>query len=322
MIPLRRPSANGRRFALGRKYEINVAHYGGRVKLLTLTPAGVDLLPWGDETRVVQGEEQRLVEWIYREVWNHSAQARATRLFEAAQRAADRWVRRQWGGKLPRQLGNVRAEQKRGVWHFHYLLPYETEVERVWSKTIERFMDRAWRRELERWPDEAERRRLVEREYMTGEITRGFYGFGFVHGGRSQGRTSETAARYMARNAAGYMASNVTVAGRSRHYVSSRLTRETGVTMRALRSCNWLYMRRKLIDSGELEDSWVPTHWTPEYSETVLRVWALISANGPPREGADVTPRDPARAGEGGAAAPSGDYSPKQNRQGSPASVS
>lgn len=279
----RRPSASGRRLALTRKYEVNVAHYGGRVKLLTLTPPGEDLLPFGDETRKLSmTEEHRLVEHIYRELWNYSAQARATRLYEAAQRAADRWVRRQWGGKLPRQLGNVRAEQKRGVWHFHYLLPYETEVERVWSKTIERFMDRAWRRELERWPDEAERRRLVEREYLTGEITRGFYGFGFIHGGNPQAKTRDKAARYMARNAAGYMASNVTVAGQSRHYVSSRLTRETGVTMRALRSVNWLYVRRKLIDAGELDDSVVPTHWSPDYADHVLRVEALISAHGPP----------------------------------------
>ena len=37
---------------------------------------------------------------------------------------------------------------------------------------------------------------------------------------------------------------------RRRHYVSARLVRETGVTMRALRACNWLYVRRKLIAAG------------------------------------------------------------------------
>ncbi|HWI05772.1 MAG TPA: hypothetical protein VNT52_18340, partial [Acidimicrobiales bacterium] len=135
------------------------------MKLVTLTPPGEDLLPFGDEVIVYQGEEHQLVEWIYREVWNATAQDRATRLFEAAQRAADRWVRRMWKGELPRQIGNVRAVQKRGVWHFHYLLPYETEVERVWSKTVERYMDRAWRRDRERWPDERDRRLLIEREF-------------------------------------------------------------------------------------------------------------------------------------------------------------
>ncbi len=281
MLPLRRPSAAGRRFALTRKYELNVDHYGGKAKLVTLTPPGEDLLPFGDEIRKVSmTESHRLVDWAYREQWNFSAQARATRLFEAAQRAADRWVRRQWAGQLPRQLGNVRAEQKRGVWHFHYLLPYETEIERVWSKTIERYMGRAWRRDLDRWPDEAERRLMIEREYLTGEIVRGFYGFGFVHGGNPAGKSNEKAARYMGRNAAGYMAGNA-VAGQSRHYVSSRLTRETGVTMRALRSCNWLYVRRKLIDSGELLDSWVPTHWSEGKAADTLRVWAVLNPNAP-----------------------------------------
>jgi hypothetical protein len=272
-----RPSANGRRFALTRKYELNVEHYGGRVKLVTLTPPGEDLLPWGDEVRKVGYDEvQPLVEYESREHWNWSAQARATRLFEAAQRAADRWVRKQWAGELPRQIGNVRAEQKRGVWHFHYLLPYESEVERVWSKTIERYMDRAWRRDHERWPDEAQRRGLIEGEYYRGEITRGFYGFGFVNGGNRAGQKSSTAARYMARNAAGYMAGNA-VAGLGRHYVSSRLTRETGVTMRALRSCNWLYVRRKLIDEGELLDGWIPTHWDESKTDQALRVWVLMN---------------------------------------------
>ncbi len=257
-----RPSLAGRRVALERKWALNVGHYGGRVKLLTLTPPGEDLLPFGDESHVVDGERVALVEGIYRALWNHSAQARASRLMEAATRAADRWVRRLYGGELPRQIGNVRAVQKRGVWHFHYLLPYETEVERAWSKTVERFMDRAWRRDRERWPDEADRRGLIEREFVTGEGERGFYGFGYVHGGKPQGRERDRAAGYMARNAAGYMAVNV--AGRGRHYVSARLVRETGVTMRALRACNWLHVRKLLIAAGELADDVVPGTGRPK----------------------------------------------------------
>jgi len=276
-----RPSLEGRRLALDRKYRHNIAHYGGRVKLLTLTPAGEDLLPFGDESRLISGEPYPLVEHIYREIYNFTAQARASRLYEAAQRAADRWVRRQWGGQLPRQLGNVKAEQKRGVWHFHYLLPYETEIERTWSKTIERYMDRAWRRELERWPDEADRRSMIWREYAHGEVVRGFYGFGFVNGGNRNGRESAKAARYMARNAAGYMAANV--AGLGRHYVSARLTRETGVTMRALRSVNWLYVRRRMVERGELyEGDEIPGNWSPEWISRVLAVEALVTAHSPP----------------------------------------
>lgn len=81
------------------------------------------------------------------------------------------------------------------------------------------------------------------------------------------------------RTPAGYMAQNV--AGVGRHYVSARLVRETGVTMRALRACNWLYVRRKLIAVGELEDGWIPTHWTPEWTAQVLAVLAVVD----PRRG-------------------------------------
>lgn len=272
----RRPSAAGRRVALDRKWRCNVEYYGGRVKLLTLTPPGEDLLPFGDEVREIAGEEVRLVEWIYRELWNATAQGRASRLLEAAQVAADRWVKKLgWSGELPRQLGNVRAEQKRGVWHFHYLLPYETPIEREWSRVVHRYVDRAWRRDRERWPDERQRRLLIEREFQ-GHVTPGFYGFGFVNGGRKQGQHAATASRYMARNAAGYAASNA--AGRGRHYVSSRLTRETGITMRALRACNWLYVRRRLIDQGELVDDVVPGYWSAEWAATVLRVEARVRA--------------------------------------------
>ncbi len=274
-----KPSPEGRRVALDRKWRHNVEHYGGQVKLVTLTPPGEDLLPFGDERRKTSYEEsQRLVEGIYREIYNATAQKRASRLFEAAQRAADRWVRRQWGGQLPRQIGNVKAEQERGVWHFHYLLPYETEVERVWSKTVERFMDRAWRTDQRRWPDEKTRRDLLWAEYR-GEITRGFYGFGFVHGGKQAGRTARSATTYMSKNAAGYMSGNV--AGRGRHYVSSRLTSETGLTMRLLRSVNWLWVRQRLIAAGELDDHWIPSYWSDDQRESVLRAWALVSARAP-----------------------------------------
>ncbi len=243
--------------------------------MCTLTPAGKDLLPDGDE-ELPSGK--KLVEWIYRTTYNWSAQARASRLFEAAQASADRYVRTLWGGELPRQVGNVRAFQERGVYHFHYALPAASEVERAWSRTVVKFMDRAWRTDQRRWPDEQTRRDLIWREYA-GETTKGFYGFGFVYRGHPAGKTSETAARYLSKNAADYLAMNAY--GRGRHYVSSRLTRETGITMRTLRSCNWLYVRRKLIAAGEEDYSWVPSHWSDERRESVLRVWNLVSARAP-----------------------------------------
>jgi hypothetical protein len=276
----KRPSAGGRRLALERKFGANVAYYGGAVSLLTLTPPGQDVLPWGDEERLVAGsvgegnaEYSLLVEYPYREVWNWSAQARASRLFEAAQRAADRLIRRQWGGELPRQIGNVRSEQKRGVWHFHWLLPMGSEIEKAWSRCIGAFFWKCWQQETRRWSAE-ERWQMIWDEYCEKPVPRGFYGFGFVDRSSRHSASSRNAARYMGRNAAGYMARNV--AGVGRHYVSSRLVRETGVTMRALRACNWLYVRRKLIAAGELNDDWIPGHWTPEWTAQVLAVLAVV----------------------------------------------
>lgn len=254
----------GRRLALTRKFEVNVAHYGGRVGMLTLTPPGQDVLPWD--------ESGRRVEWAYASVWNCTAQKRASRLFEAAQRSADRWVRRGgWGGALPRQIGNAVGWQERGLKHFHWLLPMESETERAWSRHVERFIAAAHRKELARW-SAGQRWEMVWGEYGGGKPARGFYGFGFKKGAR-HGGSSEKAARYLAKNAAGY------VAGQGgRHYVSVRLTRETGVTMRALRACNWLHVRRVLMRKGELDGAWLPGYWSPEWSWQVLRVLSLVEA--------------------------------------------
>lgn len=278
MIASRRrpPSEAGRRVALDRKWRHNVEHYGGRVMLVTLTPPGEDLLPWGDHVRTIDGEPHPQVEWIYALLWNATAQRRASRLMEAAQRAADRWLRRQgYAGQLPRRIGNVRAPQKRGVWHFHELLPAESHWEREWSRTVVRFLDNSWRREQARWSAD-ERMRFVEDEFRGLPVPRGFYGFGYVHKGKPQGKSAGSASRYMARNAAGYMAGNGLSGGG--HYVSTRLTRETGVTMARLRACNYLYVRLKLIAEGELTGDFLPGYWSQEWRTEVLRVWHLVTA--------------------------------------------
>jgi hypothetical protein len=271
-----KPSFAGRRLALQRKYELNVDHYGGGVGVLTITAPGAELLPWDVDRCVVVGPHRCdgragcKVEWIYAHVWNATAQARMSRLWEAATRAADRWIERQWGVKLkPVQVGNVRVPQQRGVHHFHYATPQKTEMERVWSRLVRKYVEAARRRELAEFSPE-QRWSAIELEYRTGQVTRGVYGFGFNHPGRS-GQTSEKAARYMARNAAGYLSANAL--GGGRHYLSSRLTRETGVTMAALRSCNYLYVRRKLG-----EDAIVPLWWSDEKRASVLSVWALVEA--------------------------------------------
>jgi hypothetical protein len=244
--------------------------------MLTLTAPGAAVLPWDTDLCKIEGPHRCSghdgcrVEYIYRTIFEHTAQARASRLFEAAQRSADRWVRRQWGGQLPRQLANARAPQLRGVAHFHYLLPKGSEVEKAWSRHVERFIAAAARRERALSPDAVWA--AIEREYMTGEITRGVYGFGFSHPGRKASLADR--ARYLARNAAGYVGGQA-----GRHYVSRRLTDETGVTMRVLRACNWLFVRRKMIAAGEVgADDWVPGYWSDEWKAQVLGVFGLVSA--------------------------------------------
>lgn len=281
-----KPSAAGRRLAQERKWRLNVAHYGGSVKLITVTAPGVDLLPYGDDWRrgptgVLlldgNGDPMPLVEDIYRTIFNTTAQARMSRLMEAAQKAADRWVQRQgYGGQLPRQIGNVKAEQKRGIWHWHYVLPYESAIEKTWSRLVHRYIDNAWKRDLARWPDADDRAAMLWAEYAHNEVVRGFYGLGFVNARNPHGRSADGTARYAARNAAGYAARNVT--GPNRGYVSSRLTRATGVTMRALRSVNYLHVRRKLIADGDLADEVVPSYWTPEWAAHVLLVESMCTA--------------------------------------------
>jgi hypothetical protein len=143
-----------------------------------------------------------------------------------------------------------------------------TEIEKAWSRHVRAFMAAAERRERKLGPDVVWA--AIEREYVTGEPTRGVYGFGFSHPGRQVG----AAARYMARQGAGYL-----VGQAGRHYVSRRLTEATGVTMRVLRATNWLFIRRRLIRAGELgEGDWVPGYWSDEWKAQVLGVFGLVSA--------------------------------------------
>lgn len=268
-----RPSVAGRRLALQRKFEINLGHYGGAVSILTITAPGEDVLPWecaGGHQGKCSGEHGCVVAWPYDSVFNGTAQARMSRMFEAAQRFADRQVRAHgYSGELPRQLGNVRVPQLRGVYHFHYALPEETPVEKLWSRCVRRFIRAVWQAEKRRFtPDEGWH--ALEREYLHGQITRGVYGFGFSHPGKIGGGDvdlrRESAAKYLARNAAAYLGGQG-----GRHYVASRLVGQTGATMRVLRACNWLYVRRK-----QGLDPLIPAWWPESFTAAVVPVFALV----------------------------------------------
>jgi len=188
--------------------------------------------------------------------WNYTASARYGRMMEAAQRNADRYLRRLGHrAPFPRRVAVAWSEQARGVWHVHEALPAGSEVERVWTRQVVRFIESVTKRDARRPPEEARTMLAFEREL--GAITRGFYGWGFVDrnplrslGVGARGGNPARAAAYLARNAARYLSANVgtvgeghVLPGRSlRSYVSRRLTSATGCTMRNLRRARYLYV--------------------------------------------------------------------------------
>ena len=280
-----KPSLAGRRVALDRKWALNVEWLAAQVAVGTLTAPGADLLPWDTDLcthplgEKCSGKKGCAVEWIYLEYYNRTFAARRSRLHEAAQKAADRAVRRMgYGGRLPRNVGAASGPQRRGALHAHVMVRKGAGVEAQWSRIYWGYIESVCKREAKLPADQ--RWAAIEREYVTGEITPGVYGFGFEHRG-GIGRSARKGARYMARNAAGYMASNAS-GWSTWHYISTEITQATGVTMRVLRSCNWLHVRRKLIDSGDLIDTWIPSYWSAEWTCAVMRVWALVAAPAAP----------------------------------------
>jgi len=280
-----RQSPEGRRLCLDRKFHRNLDGRAGVI--VTVTAEGSDLLPWDESACTVEGPHKHsgvlgcTVDPVCGAIYEATFQARASRLREAAEKHADRLLRAVYGiprGRLPRRLASVRAPQRRGVSHVHYLDPVGTEVEKIWSRAVYRYMRRAWESELANHSAD-ERWEALKREYLDPtDVTPGVYGLGFVD--RSNNKRERVG--YMARNAAGYLGRNVQ-GKRATHYVSVRITQETGVTMRVLRAVNYLWIRRRLIAMGELLDDPVPCHWKPEWAAEVLRVEALANGHrGPP----------------------------------------
>jgi hypothetical protein len=268
-----KPSLAGWRLALDRKLRLNVEAFGRPVVLVHVTAPGADLLPWADD-----GES---VEPLYASIWNKTAPARFSRMMEAAQAEGDRAMRRLGHrGQLPRRVASVKAPQRRGVLHWHLALPFGTALEKVWTLKVIEFLKECKESDERLIPDPKDRFSVLFEEYCERRITRGFYGFGFMKVTYPGGNDARKAAGYLSKNAAGYMANNVVEKGS--HYVSRRLTQVTGVTMRALRSCNYLYVRSRMIAAGELSDGLIPSHWSPEYVAEVARVWSLVAPNAPP----------------------------------------
>jgi len=201
------------------------------VILVAVTAPGADELPWdpdcclGGEQHRHRGDQGCRVVRDLADEWNESASERYAGTWKAASIQADRWLRRRgYQGRLPRRVANAWASQQRGVWHVHEALPAKSPLELQWSRMVVRFIERNGRR------------------YGWGNVDRN----PLRKAAAGVGRDGTLAARYLARNTAGYLAENaggVVLPGRRlRSYVSRRLTTETGVTMRNLRRVRYLFV--------------------------------------------------------------------------------
>jgi hypothetical protein len=240
-----------------RKFQDNIAAYGGRVVLVAVTAPGAgEGLPWDPDLCELQAAHKhrgdngcRVVSDLAWE-WNEAASERYARMWKAASVEADRWLRRLgYRGQLPRRVANAWAPQQRGVWHVHEALPAASVTELQWSRLVVAYISRHSRR------------------YGWGNVDRNP-----LHRAAVCRPTDAAtlAARYLARNAAGYLAGNLELAslpGRGlRSYVSRRLTSKTGVTIRNLRRVRYLFV---LIRQG------LPL---PQWPEAELElVWRLLA---------------------------------------------
>ena len=257
----------------------NLEAYGGRVVLVALDPPGADVLRWDQVHCAHRGPHRhsgpsgcRVAPSIARH-WNATAGKRYRRLMDAACKGADRFLRSQgYRGELPRVICDAWGVQKRGLWHVHLGLPYESPAERMWSRQVVRYLDRCRAREAA-LPGARIRRAVVAEYFDPERHERGIYGFGFVDRAplkRAGAHGREGAARYLARNASGYLAENAAGAAglpgrRRRSYVSRRLTSCSHATKRNLRRARWLYV----VCREGLE--------LPAWPETELEaVWGLL----------------------------------------------
>lgn len=212
----------------------NIQAYDGDGALVTVTAPGKDVLPFGEDGRTVQKAAARR--------WNKAATQEARKLRRKATQRADR-LHRKNGGDGWRRLASTWEFQKRGVLHFHDVVPMGSALDRIASQL---YADT-----------------LAEMAPA--------HGFGFVdRGRRHRAGTSwstrrlevvpkERLSRYVAKYIAGVKADGkLALSETVRHgdvpphvtHVSRRLTGRTRCTMRTLRLHRRAYMvRGHLIDS-------------------------------------------------------------------------
>jgi hypothetical protein len=206
-----------------RKIRENLRTYGGLACMCTLTAPGQESgLTWDravcthTDGVTCSGKLGCRVVTEAAELWNEHSKSWWRELNRVAKQRADRAVRRlghEYRGGL---LAYEWELQSRGVWHLHFVLGMETDVERVWAF-----------------------------EYVNALRELGpSKGFGFVDAKPLQSpQAAEKAAAYVSKYLAKWspggsfeVTETVQAAGRSLlNYISRRLTTKSGVTMRALR---------------------------------------------------------------------------------------
>jgi hypothetical protein len=219
----------------------NLAAWDGKTCLMTLTAPGARELPW-DPLKCPPGEHicsGRLgcrVNSLAAATWNSTVTRRLGELLKVAREQTRREHR---GAARVEVLGYVCEAQQRGVFHPHVVLGYRTAADRV---ALDTFRD-------------------------TVRAKRGSYGFGTglrgsFDGGRPDRFTAGEAGRYISKylrpdgaktsfvpllQAVGLITPRDPATGRHKYllrpvYVSTRLSKKTGVTMGFLPFRRWVFM--------------------------------------------------------------------------------
>lgn len=218
----------------------NIEAWDGKTCMVTLTAPGADVLGW-DRSRCAEGEHRCSgergcrVQWVAAATWN----AKVTRRLGELLKVAREQTRRKHGSAARVEvLAYVCEAQLRGIFHPHLILGYRTAADRAALDTF---------------------RNTLRRK-------RGAYGFGTGRRGSYDAGTPE---RFNARDAARYISkylrpdrarasfvplleaiNRITTrdpeTGRRKGlvrpvYVSTALTRKTGVTMGFLRFKRWVW---------------------------------------------------------------------------------
>jgi hypothetical protein len=220
----------------------NLAAWEGRTCLVTLTAPGADLLRW-DANKCPPGEHTCLgrlgcrVDWVKGAAWNATVTKRLGDLLKVAR---ERTRRKHGSAARVDVLGYVCEAQQRGVFHPHLVLGYRTAADRAALDTF---------------------RNALRRK-------RGAYGFGTGRRGSFDAGAPDRfsggdAARYISKylrpdraktsfvpllEAINRLTPRDPKTGRHKHvvrpvYVSTALTRRTGVTMGFLRYKQWAWRK-------------------------------------------------------------------------------